>query len=52
MVLVAKDSSGDEGAIGILISENVIEELIGEEIIDETDVYVDGNLIYFDFLLK
>ncbi|CAJ0863448.1 16545_t:CDS:10 [Entrophospora sp. SA101] len=41
MVLVSEDPGGDKGALGVITLEDVIEELIGEEIIDETDVYVD-----------
>ncbi|KAG9290949.1 hypothetical protein G9A89_011099 [Geosiphon pyriformis] len=41
MVLVSDDPGGEGGALGVLTLEDVIEELIGEEIIDETDVYVD-----------
>ncbi|CAO3597310.1 unnamed protein product [Absidia cylindrospora] len=32
---------GKSGALGVITLEDVIEELIGEEIIDETDVYID-----------
>lgn len=41
MALVSSDPGGDNGALGVITLEDVIEELIGEEIIDETDVYVD-----------
>ena len=41
MVLVS-DYPGDPfGALGVVTLEDVIEELIGEEIIDESDVFVD-----------
>ena len=41
MVLVSASPGKSHGALGVLTLEDVIEELIGEEIIDETDVYVD-----------
>ncbi|KAI8366697.1 uncharacterized protein BYT42DRAFT_648785 [Radiomyces spectabilis] len=41
MALVSNDPGGCTGALGVITLEDVIEELIGEEIIDETDVYVD-----------
>ncbi|KAI9022312.1 hypothetical protein CLU79DRAFT_752167 [Phycomyces nitens] len=41
MALVSSDPGGQSGALGVITLEDVIEELIGEEIIDETDVYVD-----------
>lgn len=43
MALVSADPGGESGALGVITLEDVIEELIGEEIIDETDVYVDGK---------
>ncbi|KAG2197370.1 hypothetical protein INT46_008367 [Mucor plumbeus] len=41
MAIVSSDPGGSSGALGVITLEDVIEELIGEEIIDETDVYVD-----------
>ncbi|KAF2092547.1 DUF21-domain-containing protein, partial [Rhizodiscina lignyota] len=41
MVLVSEFPGEPYGALGVLTLEDVIEELIGEEIIDESDVFVD-----------
>ncbi|KAF3905226.1 hypothetical protein ABW21_db0202185 [Orbilia brochopaga] len=41
MVLVSDSPGENYGALGVITLEDVIEELIGEEIVDESDVYVD-----------
>lgn len=41
MVLISEFPGEDHGALGVVTLEDVIEELIGEEIIDESDVFVD-----------
>jgi len=41
MLLVSNTPGQDGGALGIVSLEDVIEEMIGEEIVDETDVYID-----------
>lgn len=43
MVIVSETPGRDSGAKGVLTLEDVIEELIGEEIVDESDVYIDVN---------
>ena len=41
MILVSEFPGEDHGALGVVTLEDVIEELIGEEIVDESDVFVD-----------
>lgn len=41
MVLISEYPGENHGVLGVVTLEDVIEELIGEEIIDESDVYVD-----------
>ncbi|KZZ86737.1 Cystathionine beta-synthase, core [Ascosphaera apis ARSEF 7405] len=43
MVLVSEDPTGSTGALGVVTLEDVMEELIGEEIIDESDIYIDNT---------
>lgn len=43
MIVVSEQPGEPSGAVGILTLEDVIEELIGEEIVDELDVYIDIN---------
>ncbi|KAN0064658.1 cell agglutination protein Mam3 [Thecaphora frezii] len=41
MILVSRHPGESRGAMGVVTLEDVIEEMIGEEIVDETDVFVD-----------
>lgn len=43
MIVVSEHPGEPVGALGVLTLEDVIEELIGEEIVDESDVYIDIN---------
>ncbi|KAI5950607.1 MAM3 [Candida margitis] len=43
MIIISETPGEPTGAIGVLTLEDVIEELIGEEIVDESDVYIDIN---------
>lgn len=44
ILLVSKTPGDPGGAIGVVSLEDVIEEMIGEEIVDETDLYVDIHM--------
>lgn len=41
MAIVSSNPGGYGGALGVITLEDVIESLIGEEIVDETDIFVD-----------
>ncbi|CCH46854.1 putative membrane protein [Wickerhamomyces ciferrii] len=41
MVVVSENPGDSDGSLGVLTLEDVIEELIGEEIVDESDVFID-----------
>lgn len=43
MVVVSEKPGDSTGALGVLTLEDVIEEMIGEEIVDESDVFIDVN---------
>lgn len=43
MIVISETPGEPTGALGVLTLEDVIEELIGEEIVDESDVYIDIN---------
>lgn len=52
MVLVSDFPGDSYGAVGVVTLEDVIEELIGEEIIDESDVFVDVHKVRIERCLS
>lgn len=44
MAIVSNNPARYGGALGVITLEDVIEGLIGEETVDETDVSVDGKV--------
>lgn len=52
MAIVSNNPGSYGGALGVITLEDVIEGLIGEEIVDETDVFVDGKVRMIKYSTK